>query len=449
MDEPKAPPVSDPAEAARPVEPFVLKRGEHPISRKDIDPDVFKIIYRLHQQGFTAYLVGGAVRDLLLGKPPKDFDVVTDARPGQIKKRFRNAFLIGRRFRLAHVHFADGKIIEVATFRRDPEQAPAVAATPETQDSPSGPPVAPPSEHLAIYGTPAEDAFRRDTTINALFLDVLTSEVIDFVGGLEDMAGRKVRIIGDPGERFAEDPVRIWRVVRQAARLGFDIEQDTERSIPSHRHLVAACPGSRLFEELNKDLSFESRPVFEALNRHGLLPYILGAIGEDYSSRPELFDRVSFFLEIKDRAAASGLAFSQEEIYSLLFWPWVESRLDAAQGDIQAILKEAYAGVRTQAQIPKALIAGIVQTQAILAAMTRALQTSHMRWSLKGRPHYPQASRLIFFIARSRTPQAHESFATLYQETFPGSPTPRHRKRRRKTGRGGPELLPPAGPKTD
>ncbi len=147
---------------------------------------------------------------MMLGKHPKDFDVVTDARPGQIKKRFRNVYVIGRRFRLAHIHFADGKIIEVSTFRSEAEPS-------EESDSEGV------AEPKSVYGTPREDAFRRDITINALYYDPVTFSVIDYVGGLEDLARRKARVIGDPAERFTEDPVRIWRVIRHAARLGFDI----------------------------------------------------------------------------------------------------------------------------------------------------------------------------------------------------------------------------------
>ena len=161
-------------------EPFILPRSSHCISRKDIDPDALKVLYRLSRNGFKAYLVGGAVRDFLLGKRPKDFDVATDARPGQIKKLFANCFLIGKRFRLAHIRFKGGKIIEVATFRREPE----VTEEGET-------------DHNNTFGTPMEDAFRRDITINALFYDIRTFSIIDYVGGLEDISQKRVCIIGD------------------------------------------------------------------------------------------------------------------------------------------------------------------------------------------------------------------------------------------------------------
>ena len=438
MDEPKPPSPPPAAEPPAEVQPLLLHRGEHPISRRDIDADVLKIINRLHQQGFTAYLVGGAVRDLLLGRAPKDFDVVTDARPGQVKKRFHNAFLIGRRFRLTHVHFAGGKIIEVATFRRDPDRCPPLDEIPEAPvespeaESPSAHPRRH-QEHPEIYGTPREDAFRRDTTINALFFDIITSTIIDFVGGLEDLTRRKVRIIGDPGERFTEDPVRVWRVIRQAARLDFHVEEATERAIPTHRHLVAGCSGSRLFEELNKDLGYESRPVIEALDRFGVLRFILGRIGEDFENDPILFARVLSLLDLKDKTP--GLGLSQEETYALLFWPWVEPLFAEPHGDVSVILKEAYAAAKPQAILPKAMLAGVIQIQIILGSMLRGLHTGRMRWSLRERPHFGQASRLCFLVEKGRAPEAHESFAALFHRAYPGSPTGKKKRRRGRRGR--------------
>ncbi|HPX51533.1 MAG TPA: hypothetical protein PLR49_13970, partial [Deltaproteobacteria bacterium] len=164
--------------------PVILRRAEHPVSRRDIDPDALKVLYRLYRNGFKAYLVGGAVRDLLLGKRPKDFDVVTDARPAQVKKLFSNCMLIGRRFRLAHIRFKGGKIIEVATFRKEPDEECTENTDPNTS-----------------FGTPEEDAFRRDITINALFYDIADFSIIDYTGGLEDLRSGLVRMIGSPHER--------------------------------------------------------------------------------------------------------------------------------------------------------------------------------------------------------------------------------------------------------
>src|ERR1043166_885314 len=200
------------------TEPVIVPRAQHPISRRDIDPDALKVLYRLHESGYTAYLVGGSVRDLLLSRRPKDFDIGTSAHPYQVKKLFRNCWIIGRRFRLAHVKFGT-KIIEVATFRRQ------VAAGEEvvTDGVPAPDPSTPEGEQLIhhdnTFGTPEEDAFRRDFTINALFYDIATFSVIDYVGGLADLRSGIVRSIGDPDVRLREDPVRMIRAIALAGRL--------------------------------------------------------------------------------------------------------------------------------------------------------------------------------------------------------------------------------------
>src|SRR6266852_5904927 len=172
----------------------VVPRAEHPLSRRDVDPDALKVLYRLRQADHVAYLVGGGVRDLLLGRKPKDFDIATDAHPQQVKKLFRNCFVVGRRFRLCHVRFGR-KVVEVSTFRRQ-----ALAEEGDTlirRDN--------------TFGTSEEDAFRRDFTVNELFYDIATFSVIDYVGGLEDLSDRLIRTIGDPAVRLREDPVRMLR----------------------------------------------------------------------------------------------------------------------------------------------------------------------------------------------------------------------------------------------
>jgi poly(A) polymerase len=407
----------------RVVRPVVLTRDGHSISRKNIDPDALKILYRLHRLGFTAYLCGGAVRDLMLGKTPKDFDIATDARPGQVKKRFANVFVIGRRFRLAHVHFQDGKIIEVATFRRDlkPGEESAAGTVPETALDPA-----------RLYGTPQEDAFRRDITINALYYDPITFSVIDYVGGLEDLARRRVRIIGDPVERYSEDPVRIWRVLRHAARLGFDVEESAERAIHTHGPLLATSPGARLYEELNKDLVYETRPVIEALRRYRLLRYILGKAGEDYETDYGLFTKLTYLLDIEKRARETGCLLSLEETYALFLWPWIEPLFIDEGADMSPVLGDAFAGAKTQATLPRALRTDVIQVLIILEHMLRALGSGRMRWSLRKRVHFPQASRLCFLINRGRAPQEGESFESLYRQAFPSAPLSSRRRRRRR-----------------
>jgi poly(A) polymerase len=261
------------------VEPTVVARSEHSISRRDIDPDALKVLYRLHEHGYTAYLVGGSVRDLLLGRRPKDFDIGTSAHPAQVKKLFRNCWIIGRRFRLAHVKFGP-KTVEVATFRRqvDPLELPsdepavdeALDATPEVPLPPDASleeQVRSEGTHLAkvrahdrlihrdnVFGTPEEDAFRRDFTINALFYDIGTYSIIDYVGGLQDLEHRVIRSIGDPGVRFLEDPVRMMRAVVFAARLDFEIDQPILDAIDTHRHEIGRAAPARLVEEYFKIL---------------------------------------------------------------------------------------------------------------------------------------------------------------------------------------------------
>ncbi len=394
-----------------------MARPGHPIQRQAIAPEALKIIYRLHRLGFTAYVTGGAVRDLMLGRPAKDFDIVTDARPGQIKKRFANAYVIGRRFRLVHVRFSGGKTIEVATFRKTAD--PIVRRGQEAEPLPPRP-----------YGTPEEDSFRRDITINALFYDVINDTVIDYVGGIEDLARKTIRVIGDPAERFTEDPARIWRVLRHAARLGFYLDPAAEDAIPSHVHLLETCSGARLFEELNKDLSYDTRPVLEALRSYGLLRRIFGKAGKEYEDNPALFSRLSSLLEIEDNWRAAGIQFLLEELYAILFWPWLEPLAAETGADLHKTLTEAFRGAGMRVNIPRMLRSGVVEIMAILATMNRALRTGRMRWSMLRRPHYAAASRLFFLIFEGRPPSEGESFSDLFRKAFPSQWRPRGRRRR-------------------
>jgi poly(A) polymerase len=253
------------------VEPRIVPRQEHALSRRDIDPDALKVLYRLRQGEYTAYLVGGSVRDLLLGRRPKDFDIGTSAHPSQVKKLFRNCWIIGRRFRLAHVKFGQ-KVIEVATFRRQ------VAVGEEVvQDGvPAPDPTTPEGERLIhhdnTFGTPEEDAFRRDFTINALAYDIATFSIIDYVGGLDDLRAGIVRSIGDPDVRLNEDPVRMIRAIAIAARLDFVVEPSLLRAIRRHRREIVKSSLPRLLEEYYKILRAGSaEKTFRGLADTGLL----------------------------------------------------------------------------------------------------------------------------------------------------------------------------------
>jgi len=400
----------------------ILSPSEHCLSRADVDPDALKILDRLQRMGFIAYLCGGAVRDLLLGRRPKDFDVVTDARPGQIKKRFANTFIIGRRFRLAHVHFPERKIIEVATFRRD-----------LTEEERAAPPEKIPVELL--YGSPRDDSFRRDVAINALYYDARTGEVIDYVGGLEDLALKRVRVIGDPGARFAEDAVRIWRVVRYAARLGFEIEEETARAIPSFAPLLGKCAGARLYEELNKELVEKTRPVMDALRAHGLLRHIIGGFGEDYENDDRLYHRLRHLLDGKDRLQKEGLEWTREEMYALFFWPWAESFFAGKDGDIRTILEKAFESSGAQAVFPRKLRTDVVHILTLVSQIARVFRAGRPRWSLRRQALFESAFRVYGLIEHGRLPEPEDLPEDLFGRPHsPGEhpPKPEGKKRPRR-----------------
>jgi poly(A) polymerase len=480
--------------------PVILDRGRHRISRRDIDPDCLKVLYRLNAQGYTAFLVGGAVRDLMLGRKPADFDVSTNAHPNQIKKLFRNAFLIGRRFRLAHVRFQGGKIIEVSTFRRKPDEeelaaereeeaaraaeaalkaeggaaiegqlaekdgseeeqtfagvtepGAGITAGPDLSDTPDDLAAEPLPESSApapgagrrrgrlplkpiAYGTPREDAFRRDLTINALFYDIATYSVIDYVGGLEDLEAGRIRIIGDPDTSYVEDPVRIWRVLRHASRLGFTIEARTDEAIARHAHLLQACSGSRLYEELNKDMkSGHVGPFFRAARQHGLLPRFLGEVGELYQASDEAFEKAAFLLGALDASIRGGGSPPAEVAYGLLLWPWAEPRLAAIEGDKPKVLYDAFRGSKAAATIPKSLLLEAVHALAIAEHMLRSLADGKMRWALKERPRYPEASRITSLLVEGTFGDCDDPFSVIYRNRFGTRPRPQpHKHRRRK-----------------
>jgi poly(A) polymerase len=291
------------------VDPTIVPRAAHTISRRDIDSAALRVLYQLHEHNYVAYLVGGSVRDLLLGRHPKDFDVGTSAHPQQVKKLFRNCWIIGRRFRLAHVKFGP-KTIEVATFRRqvDPaELTPEVEAADVTPSDivPPGEPLPAERENGAraaeerserarliyrdnTYGTPEEDAFRRDFTVNALFYDIGTFAIIDYVGGLNDLERQLIRCIGDPEVRFLEDPVRMLRAVVLAARLQFSIDEPILEAIKVHRHEIARSAPARLMEEFYKILrSGHAEEAMRQLRSTGLLKAIAGEL----AAAPEALGR--------------------------------------------------------------------------------------------------------------------------------------------------------------
>jgi poly(A) polymerase len=300
---------------ARPV-PVALRivpRDQHPISRKDISPNALRVLYRLREGGHQAFLVGGAVRDLLVGGHPKDFDVATSATPEEVKHLFRNCRLIGRRFRLAHVVFGR-EIIEVATFRANIDDG---SGDRQVHDD---------GRLLRdnVYGTIEDDAVRRDFTANALYYTIDDFSVHDYVGGYEDVQNRVLKLIGDPETRYREDPVRMLRVVRFAAKLGFSIDDATAAPIePLASTLVEAAP-ARLFEEcLKLFLSGYAMASFEGLERHGLLPVLFPeAAAALKSNRSGALRRMVIEgLRGTDARVRADEPVSPAFLFALLLWP--------------------------------------------------------------------------------------------------------------------------------
>lgn len=300
------------------VEGVVIDRGEHSISRRSIPENVLKVLYRLHRSGYRAYLCGGSVRDLLMGRTPKDFDVVTDAHPGDVRRLFRNSRIIGRRFRLVHIIFQD-QVVEVATFRREPDRA---IQAPD-DDTP---------EELLItddntFGSPLQDAKRRDFTINALFYNIADFSVIDYVGGLEDIGEGRVRVIGDPDLRFREDPVRMMRAIEFASRLGFEIEAETYQGILRHRTEILKASPPRVSEEILELLRRgwsrgAIRLMVDTALLEPLVPEIYNAIRED---RAPYFWKM---LEVLDRTVQAGRKISDAVLLSVLMLPWVVDEIE-------------------------------------------------------------------------------------------------------------------------
>ncbi len=229
-----------PAETGTLSPALVIPQSAHPIREQQLDREALKVLYRLRDAGFKGYLVGGGVRDLYLGRTPKDFDISTDARPGQLRQLFRNSRTIGRRFRLVQVYFRGNKIIEVSTLRSSSEY-----------DIDGNNQVLPSNN---TFGTLEEDAFRRDLTINSLFYEIENHTIIDYTGGVQDLNARIIRMVGDPDRRFTRDPVRMMRVIRHAARTGFVIDPATFDALQRHSDQLQLCPSSRVRDEILKDL---------------------------------------------------------------------------------------------------------------------------------------------------------------------------------------------------
>ena len=371
--------------------PRVYSRAEHPISRARISPNALKVLYRLHKAGFRACLVGGCVRDLLLGREPKDFDVATDAHPEQIRRLFRNCRLIGRRFRLAHVRFGR-EIIEVATFR---------AAAPEgggdwAQEAETGRVL-----RDNVYGTIEEDAWRRDFTVNALYYDIADFSVVDYVGGMEDLRRGVLRLIGEPEVRYREDPVRMLRAVRFMTKLGFVLNAACEAPLPRLARLLEDIPPARLYEEVLKlFLSGAAVQTFETLRHYGLFAPLFPLTERALAQEPDGFPLtlVAKALENTDRRLAEDKPVTPYFLYAALLWEPV--RLEALRRQAEGV-----APVVAMQEAASEVLAEQVRHVAIPKRVSLPMREV---WTLQPRFERRQGSRPLRLLSHPRFRAAYD-----------------------------------------
>lgn len=292
----------------------VLPRSEHPVSRSEIHEGALKVLYRLQNAGFEAYLVGGCIRDRLLGKNPKDFDVATNATPEQVHHLFRNSRMIGRRFRIVHVRFGR-EIIEVTTFRgHAPEESS------HSRQSEDGMLL-----RDNVWGNIEEDALRRDFTINALYYSISDFSIHDFTGGLADLQARRLRLIGDPETRYREDPVRMLRAVRFAAKLDFQLEASTEAPIREQANLLLQVAPARLFDEVLKlFLSGHAHKTFKLLCEYHLFGFLFPASHEAFKVNPAALALVEQAMINTDLRIQQERPVTPAFLYAALLWPGLE-----------------------------------------------------------------------------------------------------------------------------
>jgi poly(A) polymerase len=443
-------------DGAKGREPRILGRPDHTISRSNIDDNALKVLHRLHRARRLGYMVGGAVRDLLLDRKPKDYDIATDARPPEVRRLFRNSRIIGRRFRLAHVYFKEG-IVEVATFRRDPDPGAQQGADGElliTDDN--------------VFGTPEEDAFRRDFTVNALFYNIADYSVIDYVDGIEDLRARRIRAIGDPHVRFQEDPVRMTRACELAGRLGFTIERETQRAIVEQRHEIRKASTARLTEELLQILrSGKAGDTLQWMLDLGLVEVFLPEAMAILEAEREGLGKWGEALTVLDRKAAEGKSLPDTAVMGCLLLPAIlRARHLAERGRGGAIPADQLRAVVDDVVAPFYLRVGLSKVKAEQTALAvlaldrmerRGDWTQGERMRLGNRPYF--ADSLLYFELLTRAagldPQALQPWREVekrhsHLDRGPGSargagparagspePAARPRRRRRPRRRGG------------
>lgn len=335
------------------VNPTIVPRSEHGISRRHIHSNALKVLYRLHDAGFQSYLVGGGVRDLLLGKEPKDFDIATDATPEEVRGLFRNCRLIGRRFRLAHIHFGRD-IIEVATFRAPHDHAETESQAMTGRDGRI--------MRDNVYGTLEQDVWRRDFSINALYYNIADFSVVDYVGGLSDLQNGVLRLLGDAETRYKEDPVRTLRAARFAAKLGFRPDEEAEQAMIKTRHLLSEAAPARLFDEFIKLMhSGHAVESFTSLRHMDLFKYLFpqcdSRLDSEYGEHDSLFIRNA--LANTDKRINEGKPVNPAFLVAVLLWGSVTQKLEVLlekEAPVPAMLlagQEVVGGAGRRLSIPK------------------------------------------------------------------------------------------------
>ncbi len=378
----------------------VIPRDAHTISRKDISPNALRVLYRLRDAGYAAYLVGGAVRDLLVGGRPKDFDIATDATPEQVKQQFRNCRLIGRRFRLAHVVYGR-EIIEVATFRANIDDGSG-----DRQQHADG--------RLLrdnVYGSIEDDAIRRDFTANALYYTIEDFSVRDFTGGFEDVQNHVLKLIGDPVQRYREDPVRMLRAVRLAGKLDFSIDGPTADPIPELAILLREAAPARLFEEcLKMFLSGNAVASYEGLERHGLLPVLLPESAAALKSNRSgaLRKMLVEGLRGTDQRVADDEPVSPAFLFALLLWP----------AYCRALMELQAQGMHAAEAQRRAADRVTVHQLEMIALPRRFSLPMQEIWLLQSRLTQPQPKRVGRLLAHPRFRAAYD-FLVLRQFASP------------------------------
>ena len=353
--------------ATLPVKPRIIPRSEHVISRANVTDRALKVLYRLKNAGFKAYLVGGSVRDLLLGREPKDFDVATDALPEQVRELFRNCRLIGRRFRLAHVYFGN-EVIEVATFRAHSDEESEGERVIEdgriVRDN--------------VYGDIDDDVWRRDFTVNALYYNIEDFSVVDYVGGIEDIKLGQLRLIGDARQRYREDPVRMLRAVRFAVKLGFNLHHDTAEAMIELGGLLEEIPPARLFDEMLKLFlggcavqTFEQLRHFQLFGR--LFPEVEACLAEQEGGFPHML--LIRALENTDARVAQGKPVTPAFLLAAFLWDPLQQQLEKLLGE----------GVAASEALLLAADTAISRQVARLAVPRRLTQVTREIWTLQQR----------------------------------------------------------------